>query len=114
MNQKFSQLNKDYVRSMAWRDDVLLKRSARQGLGGLLVGLFIVCLLLATFFGFKKPLLKHIHQKISYIAGPLEKIKPDVKRVKAKNILHAKQEYGFYTMLPNTEVKSAHHDETSL
>lgn len=109
MNQNFSQLNKDYAKSMAWRDDLLLKRSTRRGLGSFLLGLFIVLALLTAFFSFKKPLLKHVQQKISHISAVSEKTKPLAKYAKAKKKLNSKQEYEFYTMLPSVEVKSLHH-----
>jgi hypothetical protein len=112
MNQKFSQLNKDYAKRMAWRDDAVLKRSTRRGLGSFLFGLFIVLTLLAAFFSFKTSLLKEIQQKINNVSLPPEKSKPSAKPFKAKEIPPSTQEYGFYTILPNVEVRSAHHEES--
>lgn len=112
MSQKFSELNKDYAKSMAWRDDVVLKRSTRRGLVSFLLGLFIVLAVLVVFFSFKRSLFTRIQQKIDKVSvvAP-EKSKPLKKHVKAKVPSESEQEYGFYTMLPNVEVKSARHEE---
>jgi hypothetical protein len=111
MNQKFSQLNRDYAKKMASRDDVLIKRSTRKGLGWLLTGLLGTLFLLVGFYTVKKIAIsttKHV-SKISQLT---EKPKSfPVKHIKIKSGLHAKPEYGFYTMLPNMEVKSASHME---
>ena len=93
---------------MAWRDDVLLKRSTRRGLGSFLLGLFVILTLLVAFFSLKKPLLRHIQEKIDHVYASQEKVKPAVKRVKAKKISNSKQEYGFYTILPSREIRSPH------
>lgn len=113
MSQKFSELNKDYAKSMAWRDDALLKRSTRRGLVSFLFGLFAVLAVLIMFFSFKTSLFTSIQQKIDKVAAVQpEKIKPLKKHLKTKMASESQQEYGFYTMLPNVEVKSAHHEET--
>jgi|GEM_PF-4891480 len=110
MNQKFSQFNKDYAKSMAFRDDTLLKRSTRRGVGSFLFGLLSILVLMAAFFTVKKPLLQHVQQKLNAVYASPEKTKPVVKHAKAKKIPHVNQEYGFYTILPNAEVKAVHHD----
>lgn len=113
MNQKFSQLNRDYAKSMAWRDDAVLKRSRRIGLGSFLLGLLVIFALLAVFFVFKAPLLEHFHQKMDKRAVFQEKTKflPKQHSKHKKEMLPSKQEYGFYTILPNVEVKSARQAE---
>lgn len=114
MSQKFSELNRDYAKSMAWRDDAVLKRSTRRGLVSFLLGLCAILAILVLFFSFKASVLTSIQQKIDKVAAlPPEKSKPLKKHVKTKVVSQSQQEYGFYTMLPNVEVKSAHHEETN-
>jgi hypothetical protein len=112
-SQKLSQLNRDYAKDMVLRDKVFLKRSARRGIGSFLVGLVIVFLVLMLFFFIKYPLLSHFHKAFSSASQGLEKTKhASSKKYLVSDVVgHAKQEYGFYTVLPKMEVKSPHREE---
>jgi hypothetical protein len=109
MNQKFSQLNRDYVKTVSKKRDALAKESMRTGIGWALLGALTAGILIAVFY-VAKPAVK----KVETVASPrvsVEKPKPvKVKHKKPKVVAKEEQEYGFYTMLPKMEVKAARHE----
>ena len=106
MNQKFSQLNRDYAKKMSSRDHVLVKNSKGRGLLWVLIGFLGIVILLAGFFMLKKTVIKSITPVLPETPKSLT-----AKQPKVKALAYANQEYDFYKMLPNMEVKSAFHAE---
>lgn len=110
MNQKFSQLNRDYVKTVSKERNASSKESMRTGIGWALLGILTAGILIVVFY-IAKPAVK----KVETVAPPhasVEKTKPaKVKHKKPKVVAKEEQEYGFYTMLPKMEVKTAQHEE---
>ena len=111
MNQKFSQLNRDYAKSAVGRDNVSIKQPIFSVFIAVFIGVLVIVMLMVGFYLLKKPLVKQVSQLSK---TPKIETKPKVvskKRPKAKVNSNINQEYGFYTMLPKMEVKSAQHEE---
>lgn len=105
MNQKFSQLNRDYVKTVPKKQDASTKESMRTGIGWMFLGVLTGAILLLVFYMAKKPAIKKVEAP-SVAAVSVEKVKPKVKHSKKpKVVAKEEQEYGFYTMLPKMEVK---------
>lgn len=111
MNQKFSQLNRDYAKAMAGRDSATVKHATHRFFLGLCLSFLLLLIVIGLFYLVKKPFAKQV-QQLSKTPTIVENPKPaPKKKVKTKLSSHTKQDYGFYTMLPEMEVKSAHHEE---
>lgn len=108
-DKKFSQLNKDYAKNQAWKK-APTKPSKDRPRHRYVLGFLIFLILSISGFYLKKPFFDQIASKIK---PPTHKVTPTHPSKKPKHSSSSHEAYGFYTLLPNAQIKSPPPEEVN-
>lgn len=111
--QKFSQLNRDYAKMMALRDEAFLKRSMRPVAGVLIAILAGILILLSAFYLLRQSWRAQVKQVSEGPSVVTEKQKSITKKYLRPPPTQLRRELGFYSELPQAQVKSPAIEENS-